>query len=1171
MIRNTHESTPHHRWTSDLGRAIARTAFTYLVLAAASMPARGDLTITIVGVPGAGECYWRFEGSSSQWSSDNGSNNLLYGGGAGLFPGLAGNYFRAPGGAIAPIARVEGNECYGVRNHADGIVLLVSGLSCQSTCFKTVEGTGETRIVPQDITQFTQGVQTFGATTVNVIYCTSGDSDGDGIPDDCDQCPGSDDWDDWDHNGVPDGCELDAPYSIRLGHAGTLCNGNSFLMTNQPYFPSASGDVTITCTMDTLGMAAADANVEVYGNGVLLGTLFEGAITGGCSQSDSIAVNAAQWELARQPNGSVQIELQASASAVCGACSGFSFTYVDIAYMTDRDVNDNGVVDVRPGDCDPTGADADGDGIGDACDLCPGTAAGTPVDGDGCTLAPTNADLDRDGDVDDEDMAGFFICAGAPDSPAAGGCAPFDRDADGDVDLVDFLALQDAASGAGFAAEASSGGTILPRYFGADIGHAVSFDNASRMCHLRFGSTLAMIDSQLPVDEQQSRIEEMTAIANALGGGGYWIGLRYHPPTQRFIWRDGSSLIPEDGPATNWSGDGQTPTAGDFSGGSQAYYVQMWSAAGYKWINYEDDEFSPGFDPTGCMCDAPDVFKQGMPAGEEAGNGVLDVQIISYGGNSVLVGPGENVAYEVSGLLSDANNEGLAGFAFDLSFDGGDLTPATVPSNMESFAGPQGYNNPAGFGGTVVNGDLIQVGGGQNTMNFAGPDGPAGTVTSGIGQSTSILATGTFVAPTTPGTYTLSLSNLNAATINAGQAGMPVWRCEPALPGTITNLTVVVCAAGNADHDEICDDADSCITTNDNCVDATPIGDETLFGCTMGATNDGFASCGSSAFSPDVWYVYSAPFDGTATADTCGAGTNYDTVLSVLDGCGGAQLICDNDGCGFPSNSSRVTWEIVQGRPYLIRVAGWFGAVGNFELTVSSTAFPANDDCNSAIAVSAGTYTGSTIDAKFDPTGPCNTQWVQDVWFSYTNSVGVDVELTADLCSASTTADTILGVYDGCGGSEIACNDNAGNCPANNMASSLNWIVPCGQTHLIRVASHTNSPGDFQLTVSEIPVGPDSDNDGVGDSCDLCPGFDDNIDSDGDGIPDGCDAPCGALQLGDIDGSGTLDVADAAVFSTVLLSPEAVSDDQGCAADMNQDGRIDGLDIQVFVNKLLTQ
>lgn len=41
---------------------------------------------------------------------------------------------------------------------------------------------------------------------------------------------------------------------------------------------------------------------------------------------------------------------------------------------------------------------------------------------------------------------------------------------------------------------------------------------------------------------------------------------------------------------------------------------------------------------------------------------------------------------------------------------------------------------------------------------------------------------------------------------------------------------------------------------------------------------------------------------------------------------------------------------------------------------------------------------------------------------------------------------------------------------------------------------------------------PDSDDDGVCDTDDVCPGFDDNIDSDGDGIPDGCDSGGGVFR-----------------------------------------------------------
>jgi hypothetical protein len=37
------------------------------------------------------------------------------------------------------------------------------------------------------------------------------------------------------------------------------------------------------------------------------------------------------------------------------------------------------------------------------------------------------------------------------------------------------------------------------------------------------------------------------------------------------------------------------------------------------------------------------------------------------------------------------------------------------------------------------------------------------------------------------------------------------------------------------------------------------------------------------------------------------------------------------------------------------------------------------------------------------------------------------------------------------------------------------------------------------------PLQEDADGDEVGDACDVCPGFDDNLDTDNDGVPDGCD------------------------------------------------------------------
>ncbi len=58
------------------------------------------------------------------------------------------------------------------------------------------------------------------------------------------------------------------------------------------------------------------------------------------------------------------------------------------------------------------------------------------------------------------------------------------------------------------------------------------------------------------------------------------------------------------------------------------------------------------------------------------------------------------------------------------------------------------------------------------------------------------------------------------------------------------------------------------------------------------------------------------------------------------------------------------------------------------------------------------------------------------------------------------------------------------------------------------------------------PYQEDSDGDSVGDSCDVCPGYDDNLDADSDGVPDGCDVCAGYDDNLDADQDGTPDGCD---------------------------------------------
>ena len=174
----------------------------------------------------------------------------------------------------------------------------------------------------------------------------------------------------------------------------------------------------------------------------------------------------------------------------------------------------------------------------------------------------------------------------------------------------------------------------------------------------------------------------------------------------------------------------------------------------------------------------------------------LNLDITSGGQHVVTVAPGTPVPWTVVGELSDTNNQGLAMFGFDMHFSGGALTPATAPGSMPmvNFAQPLGFANPAGFGGTAVGGDLVQVGGAQNTINNVFAAFPTGNVITGVGAqgAPQVLASGHVAAPSQCGTYTLSISNVMANAIRVGATGSPNWAVDAVGSGSIQTLQVVV-------------------------------------------------------------------------------------------------------------------------------------------------------------------------------------------------------------------------------------------------------------------------------------------------------------------------------------------------------------------------------------------
>jgi len=140
------------------------------------------------------------------------------------------------------------------------------------------------------------------------------------------------------------------------------------------------------------------------------------------------------------------------------------------------------------------------------------------------------------------------------------------------------------------------------------------------------------------------------------------------------------------------------------------------------------------------------------------------VEIAATSGTTV--GPGLSVSYEITGLLSDDGNLGLALFGVDLQTNTNVPQPSTTEGpSMGSFVKNEGITNPAGYGGTPDGDDLLQIGGGQNTIGNDPNDPnlpayPGGVVVTGIALGTPVvLATGSVTAPMSEGAYDVSLAN----------------------------------------------------------------------------------------------------------------------------------------------------------------------------------------------------------------------------------------------------------------------------------------------------------------------------------------------------------------------------------------------------------------------------
>lgn len=228
------------------------------------------------------------------------------------------------------------------------------------------------------------------------------------------------------------------------------------------------------------------------------------------------------------------------------------------------------------------------------------------------------------------------------------------------------------------------------------------------------------------------------------------------------------------------------------------------------------------------------------------------------------------------------------------------------------------------------------------------------------------------------------------------------------------------------------------IPVNNTCAGATWAADgASLTGSLQLATNNGTATCGNSANSPDVWFAYKPRTSGVIFFDSCGS--NFDTNIAIFTGtCGNlTQVACNDDaqtGACAGSAQSLAAIVGVANTTYYARLSSYNGQRGNYNFHVAGgggVVPPSNDECTGRLALGAGTTPFTTLAASGTSPDACTGQpLASDVWYN----VNVDATTASRVAIYTTGAnfDARLALYSGAGCASLdtrllGCADGSGN------------------------------------------------------------------------------------------------------------------------------------------------
>ncbi len=234
-------------------------------------------------------------------------------------------------------------------------------------------------------------------------------------------------------------------------------------------------------------------------------------------------------------------------------------------------------------------------------------------------------------------------------------------------------------------------------------------------------------------------------------------------------------------------------------------------------------------------------------------------------------------------------------------------------------------------------------------------------------------------------------------------------------------------------------------------------------GTTAGFANNYDEVCPySGSTSPDVVYSYTPGADESLDIDLFGS--FYDTKVFVYEDVAtpGFPYACNDD---FYSDYTSALFglSVYYGHTYYIVIDGYGGDFGTYAILITAVPIvppPANDDCSTAIAI------GEVIDMAFstinstqsgENPGCGGSTNPYDIWYVYTASYSGPAVF--DLCGSA--YDTRLALYDACGGTVLACNDDA--C---GLSSGFFYTVTASASYYVQIGGYNDAVGTGFLSIA---------------------------------------------------------------------------------------------------------